>query len=504
MLAIATGDAAALAELRRAAAGARQKIAAAEREAALSGFARFRKFEQDPVGFVMGDGGLGEHLWSTQRRIMESVRDNRRTAVPSCHGSGKSHLASRIGAWWICSHPLDEVFLVTSAPTEPQLRAIFWRYMNNVHQIHSLPGTMNQKEWVTPTGLVAFGRKPADQNMTGFQGIHARYVLVIFDEACGMSATLWDAASSLMTGPDCRILAIGNPDNASSAFADVCQPASGWNVIPIDAYETPLFTGEWVPEKLRHVLVSPEWVEQAKADWGEDSPIFKAKVRGMFPDDSEDGLIKGSWVKRALAAGEAADATGPVQLGVDVAREGGDATVIVVRRGVTANVAYCHIGNDIPTVVENVVRIARETGATKIRVDDTGVGGGVTDYLKRELKGVVGVNFGAAPAKYSAPAHARARWQQTNNYANIKMQMFWHLRLLFEHGEIALLPGSEAQTMARELTQLRYFVATNGALQMEAKKDMKKRLGSSPDRADALALAFADIVDPPTNGIVFL
>jgi hypothetical protein len=69
--------------------------------------------------------------------------------------------------------------------------------------------------------LIAMGRKPADYDETAFQGLHARYILILFDEACGIPEQLWVAALTLMTNENARFLAIGNPDDPGSRFARV-------------------------------------------------------------------------------------------------------------------------------------------------------------------------------------------------------------------------------------------------------------------------------------------
>jgi hypothetical protein len=273
-----------------------------------------------------------DHFWSVQRQIIESVRDHRRTAVPSCHASGKSFTAARVARWWIESHPPGQAFVVTSAPTGRQVRAILWREIARTHA-HGSIGRLNQTEWWLDLGsheeMVAFGQKPADVDPSAFQGIHAPYVLIIFDEACGMPQSLFDAADTLMTNPDARFLAIGNPDDPSSSFERVCRPASGWNVIRVSAFDTPCMTGEPVPEVVLRNLVSNLWIREKAADWigrkcpsclddldhllirhhpypcpscGKDVPlpsIYLAKVLALFPDTTAEGLIPLSWIRQA-------------------------------------------------------------------------------------------------------------------------------------------------------------------------------------------------------------
>src|SRR5262249_41588035 len=155
-------------------------------------------------------------------------------------GPGKSYTAAQIAAWWLDGHPVGEAVVVTTAPTDRQVKVVLWKEIRRVHSKAQLAGRTNQKEWLmTPEGgeeeIVAFGMKPADYDPAAFQGIHARYVLVIYDEACGIpgagaqpssgshmnASSLWEAGDSLLTNDDCRMLAIGNPDDPSAEFARI-------------------------------------------------------------------------------------------------------------------------------------------------------------------------------------------------------------------------------------------------------------------------------------------
>lgn len=117
-------------------------------------------YADDPVGFC--NQVLSDHLWGRQAEIATAVRDHRRVAVPSCHGAGKSFLAARLAAWWIACRPPGEAFVVTSAPTFAQVRAILWREIGRAHRAGKLPGKVTLTEWRMGQELVGFGRKPAD------------------------------------------------------------------------------------------------------------------------------------------------------------------------------------------------------------------------------------------------------------------------------------------------------------------------------------------------------
>jgi len=255
-------------------------------------------YVSDPVGWVRDR--IGEFLWSKQREIADSIVRNRYTAVKSSHDTGKSHGASRIVSWWLDTR--DDPFATTTAPTTKQVHAILWRYIGQAHRKGSFAGriTLDDEWYMGAAGkeLVAFGRKPADTDQAAFQGIHALNPLIVIDEACGVPKSIFDAVDSLATNTNARVLAIGNPDDPSSHFAQICKPGSGWHVIMVSAFDTPAYTGEEVPEELLPLIVSPEWVEERKVRWGVTSPIYQSKVLGEFPDLSDDTLILPKWIEQ--------------------------------------------------------------------------------------------------------------------------------------------------------------------------------------------------------------
>jgi hypothetical protein len=441
---------------------------------------------------------LGEHLWSMQVDALNSVRDNRFTAIQACHGPGKSRIASRAAAWWMETHPPGSARVVTTAPTGDQVKAILWSEINNAAAVaeglgHPFVGRVNETEWKIGKQLVAFGRKPSDYNPHAFQGIHARYVLVILDEACGIIKHFWTAARAITTGEHCRILAIGNPDDPNSEFARVCS-SDKWNVIKISAFDTPNFTGEWVPDELREVLVGPSYVEDMRTEYGEDSPIYTAKVKGEFPLDSDDGVVPYSALK-ACSAPEAIPRTDaeqlPVHLGVDLGA-GGDETVIQERRGMVAGRKWTTRSRDAMEVVGLVLAALEETGATSVKLDVIGIGWGVVGRLQ-ELKSqgkldasIIGVNVSETSDK-------------PEKYARLRSQIWWEVGRQLAVDKAFDFSHLDEQTRDKLFAQLsapKYTHDSSGRIVVEPKADTKKRLGRSPDQADALLLAYYT----PLNG----
>lgn len=435
----------------------------------------------DPEGWIANV--LGEFAWSTQRKIARSVRDIRRTAVPSAHETGKSWLAARIIAWWLSVHAPGEAFAVTTAPSASQVRAILWREINRAHRKGNLPGRTNQTEWWIGEELVGFGRKPADYSPTAFQGIHAKYVLVVLDEACGIPADIWRAAQSLVANENGRMLAIGNPDDPTSHFATICGPDTGWNVIPVSAFETPNFTGEVVPDDLRPLLVSNIYTEELAADVGADSPIYISKVLGQFPENAANGVVPLSMVRacQQLDREWTYAQQMPIELGMDVGA-GGDQTVIRERRGPVAGRTWRRSTPNWSDAVAVALDAIQQTGASRIKIDVIGIGWGVVGRL-RELRRqgkhacqVVGVNVGAASTN-------------PDRFPRLRDQLWWEIGRELSRARAWDLSAVD-DTVAAQLIAPQWQPDSAGRIHVEPKRKTIERIKRSPDDADALLLAY--------------
>lgn len=452
----------------------------------IEGKARRARWLSDPVAWTQERRGA--HVWSTQGEILRSVRDNTRTAVQSCHGIGKSWTAADVALWWIDAHEPGEAIIVSTAPTYPQVHAILWEEIRKGHRSANLPGVvLKSDEWQLDNGdIVGFGRKPADQDEHGFQGIHRVYVLVIADEACGIPKQLFTAMEAIVTNADCRILAIGNPDDPNTEFGAVCKPGSGYNVIKVSAFDTPNFTAEAIPEKLSKQLVSVDWVEDKRRRWGTDSPLWKSKVLGEFPEVGENTLISPAWITAAQQ--RELPATTPAKLGVDVARFGMDTTVISHRQGGRFRILETLPYSATTTTTGHVVAIQREHGNPVAHVDGVGVGSGVVDQLREQGRPVVDMQAGAGATPEVDPKTGRP----VTRFINARAQWFWGLRKMFEDGEVDIDPTDEE--LASQLGSMRYELDSKGRIKIESKDDMKARGMPSPDRADAMMLAFGEPV----------
>jgi hypothetical protein len=518
-------------------------------------FGNLSKRYNDEIGYLLRPTAwlkdkADEYAWGQQREIFESVRDNRYTAVPSCHDSGKSYAASRIIAWWMDSHPTGSAFVVSTAPTAAQVSAILWRELNRVHDKAELKGRINRAgypQWYIGNELVGYGRKPSDYDESAFQGIHSEYPLIVIDEAGGIKKHLFDAVDALATNEGARVLAIGNPDDPGSYFAQICKPNQGWHVIQIDGLRTPNFcreivvgpdaehprypltaalmaaegipfNEEKVPPNIRPMLLNPLWVEERIWRWAgvsktahlemgpaelaehvrnrcATSALFQAKVRGVFPDTNSTGVLPLGWVQQAVNRWHDWDDAGrPAQngrrvVGVDPAYKGteGDETAIAVRQGNVVEKVIRFRDADTIETAENAARYLNEPHALAV-VDVIGIGAGVVDQLRRwkrdgELSADI-IQFVAGSSSTRYDKIGALRFR------NDRAAAWWNFRELLDpsRGSRVCIPDDDR--LIEELVTVKVVNQEGGILKVELKDEIRKRLGRSTDAADALIQSF--------------
>jgi phage terminase large subunit len=442
---------------------------------ALSRDSAYSLYREDPVGFIRDI--LDERPWSIQETIARAVVEHPNVAVPSCFGSGKDWIAARIGAWWVSTGGI----LVATSNTFPQLRDIFWRELRRAHAKGQLPGSPSNGtdlRWeVTETGAWAVGRKPDDNDPEALQGVHGARVLVIADEANGISAPLWEATSGLVVNEASRRLAIGNPYEPVGPFYEACRSAT-WHVIHISVFDTPNFTGEPVDPKAEAELVSPFWLEQRRSEGLEGTAWWKAKVQGEFPDSASDQVIPLGLVEAARARSHDPDAREAA--GLDVARFGSDDTALVEGTGNGPELLTVVHGHDTMAVAGLGARFLSGRRGT-LAIDEGGVGGGVVDRLREQrLPGsILAVNAGSAPDN-----------DPQDRLVNMRAQLWWEAREALYRGDVSLarLTEDHYTRLRSELTAPSYRFTSSGKVQIETKEELKKRGVASPDLADAFCL----------------
>ena len=204
----------------------------------------------------------------------------------------------------------------------------------------------------------------------------------------------------------------------------------------------------------------------------------------MFPTAANDTLIPLKHVESAIT--RSVDVPNPSErvMGVDIARFGEDSSVIVIRNGGDVELIDALNRSSLTETTGWIIRTARDNGIDKIIVDEIGVGGGVIDNLKENT------DFNVLPF------NSAKRSPDPESYTNARAHAFDGIRQRFEDGDISIPNDPQ---LVSELAAITYKYTSRGQLQIESKDAMRSRGMKSPDRADALIIAFSEHVIPESR-----
>jgi len=414
-------------------------------------------------------------LWPKLYEILDALKNNRRVVVPSGHGVGKTWLMARIALWFLFSYAGAKV--ITTAPTWGQVENLLWSEIRKAYTDSKIPlgGRILNTEIKIAEDWFAVGFSTsgvASEREFGtpkFQGYHSENLLVLLDEAAGVKPEIWVSVDALVVGENNKVLAIANPTSPTGHFYEACKSPL-WQKVQISCFDHPNIVENKV---LVQGAVTREWIEERRIEWGIDSPLWKAKILGDFPDEGSDTLIPLSWLEACV--GLDLPIEGAKRLGIDVARFGGDMTVLTTILGQVVQAQEAVNKKDTNWTVGRVIVLNKQDNFDYIGVDDTGVGGGVTDSLQDSGIDVDAMNFGSKAI-------------EDDKFENLKAEIYWNLRQAIRD-KLIELPNS--RPLINQLASIKYGYTRQGRIKIESKDDMKKRGLKSPDLADSLAIAYS-------------
>lgn len=460
-------------------------------------------FRHDPLGYALyafpwGEGSLsavdGPRAW--QREVMDAIGAHLRNpetrhqpcriARASGHGIGKSALISMIVKWALDT--FDDTKVMITANTESQLLT------KTSPEIQKWSNLSVTADWFKPTATALISTVPGHAanwradlntwsatNTEAFAGLHneGKRLVLIFDEASGIHAKVWEVALGALTDANTEIifLAFGNPTLNTGAFREIFgRHRSLWNTKQIDSR-----TVEGTNKKYLDELVST---------YGIDSDIVRVRVLGQFPSASSMQFIGQDSVdaarERELGHTLGSD---PVIFGVDCARFGDDHSTLAIRCGRDARSRpwkrWHH--QDAMTLAGDIALEASHWKPDAIFVDAGNIGAAVVDRLRQlGVENVFEVWFGSTRVR-------EANWQGSTRIrvANKRAEMWTNMRHWLEGGCIP-----DEQVIADDLVGPEYGFNGDQAVMLEKKEHMKARGLASPDDGDALACTFAEPVQP--------
>lgn len=479
---------------------------------------------------------LGEKTYAKMAEISHSVlmTPKMRALIKSANGTAKTFTAGRYAMWWVTAFEPSESLVIATAPTLKQVELGVFAYIKSCYgyvknqavakgEPMPWPGWISeQNEWKWNAGpggseRLAVARVPGPSDaVSTFQGLRKQggRNLILLDEAGGVSHDIYTAIEALMTSGEGRMVGIGNPDRRGTPFFDAFndpRQAAEYDLHTISAYDLPTMTGEVVypdnPDKQAMMLkglTSRKWIEHKERIWirnGKKEARFLAKVEGEFPNEGDTTFFSEDDVRDAMERELPANGAPPV-LGVDLAAMGDDESVVMVNRGGIIRVFDQEISytdgdeerktggvwskEDEVSSARRIHAIAKHTGATEVRLDAAGLGGGVATMLAR-LDEFEEADYDIIRVVGSARSTDKDRWVRARDENHDQ------LREKLRYGHIDIDPSD--LVLKDQLLSTTYELTDHGAVKITPKKLMKSEMHGSPDRLDALIYAAIDTVE---------
>lgn len=435
----------------------------------------------------------GRSLAPYQADTMDMLAEHHRMSLRSLRGAGKSTTAALIVLWFSLTRDAngDDWKIITTAGSWGQLINYLWPEIKK--WASKLKWDVIRKgRPFSPNELLNLNLKlthgaasaAASSNPGRFEGAHADQLLYVFDEAKVIPAAIFDSAEGALTGAGAYAVMMSTPGEPAGRFYEVQAQKPGY-----EDWATRVVRLEEVFEAGQ---VTPEWVEQRKRQWGENSSVFQNHVLGNFFAADEDSVIPLLWIEQAVERwklwnlGDAennipprAEPPGRRVVGVDVARYGTDKTIIAPRQGEVFYELTELTQSDTLTTTGHVVPHLRHPKSLAV-VDAVGVGGGVVDQLRKKRLSVLG--FAGSGASTGSDKTG------TFPFLNLRAESWWRLREALDPATDPTLCLPDDDQLLGDLTAPRWKINSGGKIQVEDKEEIRKRLGRSPDRADAVVL----------------
>lgn len=439
---------------------------------------RLPLYQKNPVLFAKEVCSYNPDEW--QRNVLMDIAGYTKVSVRSGHGVGKTSVEAIVLLWFLSCFRFPKV--IATAPTRQQLNDILW---SEVEKWRSKSPLLQElltwtKTYVYMKGYEKrwFAVAKTASEPENMQGFHEENMLIIVDEASGVEDDIMEAILATLSGKNNKLLMCANPTRTTGTFYDSHNRDRGMykchRVSSLDSTRT-----------------NKENIAAFIRKYGEHSNVVKVRVYGDFPAQEDDVFLPLPLIEQTVVNEIDTEKIYKITMGVDVARYGDDETIIATNVGGIIDIPVVRHGQSLMTTVGDIVmqykRLIKDypnyKGVITVNIDDTGLGGGVTDRLEevkieerlRRLE-IVPVNFGSKPPQDGSE----------DRYQDISTYMWATLKTLMENKEVSIANDEE---LVAQLSVRKYSITSTGKIMLESKKAMKDRGIKSPDRGDAVVLS---------------
>jgi hypothetical protein len=422
-----------------------------------------------------------------QTDILRALAELHRASVRGPHGLGKTGIAAIAALWFADTRDRKgaDWKVVTTAGVWRQLKNYLWP------EIHKWGRRLKHRQFNPRTELLTLELRlgtgsafpVASDDEANIEGAHADEILYIIDEGKNVPTPTWDAIEGALSTGNAYVLAISTPGRAEGRFYEIHQKKAG--------------TEDWwvkhvtLEDAISAGRISRDWADARRTQWGEGSPVFQNRVLGEFSTLDMEGIIPLDWVEAANDRWEDLRDAGAfvnaplLRLGVDVARGGKDQTIFAPfyqgPSGLFVPEIRYYKGIDTMETAGRIKGILEANPGAFVVPDVVGVGGGVVDRLREQ-------NFQVDAFNASEASKKKDRSGELGFY-NRRAEAWWKVREALDpaFGPTLALPPDDQ--LIGDLTSPRWDTAgSRGLIKVEAKDDVRRRLGRSPDVGDAVVM----------------
>lgn len=433
-----------------------------------------------------------------QNEIMEALVENRRVCVRGPRGLGKTGLSSWIIWWFSLTRDAMEVDwkVATTASNNRQLVVFLWpeihKWGRKLNWLKIGREAPNPKDELTTRMLrlrTGQAYAVASDRSDATEGAHADHMLYMFDESKAIPDVMWDSAEGSLVKKNAMAVAVSTPGIPSGRFYEIQS-------------KRPEHKNWWVrrvtlQEAIDAGRIDAQWANDRREQWGENSALYKNHVVGDFAQDEDDVLIPLWWIEKATERwyerqeSRDHDLTVIDQLGLDVARMGGDKTVLAKRSGMTILPLEKYGKQDTMKTAGLPIPYLRHNPQLPCNIDIVGIGAGVYDRVTEQFPDNENI-MPFHPQEKTDFRDASELWQ----FQDVYSAAWWYVRENLDPSNPRKLPELLAlppdDDLPAELSVPLWNITSNGKIQVERKEKVKDRVGHSPDCADAVVMAVWD------------
>lgn len=493
---------------------------------------------------------FGVYLDAEQEAILASVQYNPKTIVSSGTARGKDFVTAVASMSFFYLTPrwdnatgymVANTKVALTAPTDRQVKNIMMpeisRLYNQARRLgFDIPGRLtaydirtDNEEWFLT------GFKADEYNHEAWSGFHAVNTMFGVTEGSGIAETIFTAIEGNLQGNSRLLIVMNNNTGTGYAANTLTNPA--FKHFRLDSLNAPnvlqkkiVILGqvdwEWVNGRVAEwcQAINPSDFKEEEGDfwWENDkgrhcyrpNDLFRVKVRGMAPKVSSDVLIPREWIEIAKRKykefkEQRFPIIWPLRLGIDVAGMGRDSSSFCYRYGPLVdkfeNIHSGGVANHMQVTGKQISILKLNTDKFRgvypqAMIDTIGEGAGV---YSRAIEVAADDSDLSEKRIYSVKASEGAVWNGTPlkdvtgqyEFLNMRAYLYWAARdwLNPANNTGAMLPDNSP--LEHQLTSTKWFFRSDGKIQIEPKEDIKKRLGSSPDEADAFVSTFYPVPD---------